>query len=542
MFAEPIRPSIAERRLLGHDRPLDLAHVLGFVFAFGALSLLIRRIAAIDRSHVDRPSLLAGAVATHPLPAALLALVAAGLVVLRRDRLFARWSDLDQGSTLRLIALLPLALLTWQGAMYDQNYLTGRWNTSDRLLLVALAVGCVLRPGFLLLFAVQSRIISGQFEPIFHTIAAQNIDALAVIVLVAVGTMHLWFAITGRNRTAPVLLVLMAAVGSHFFVPGKSKLEIDWVQTTDLANLPLSAYISGWMGAGDGSWARRLSTSIEPINRPLLLVIQVFELGALLAVLHHRLFRLWLLPAVAFHIVLFAVTGYWFITWVVVELSLVMVLFSRRLRPWVETNSTPMRALLTAAMIALGARTLFDPPGLAWLDAPVSYGYRIEAIADRGETVNVPIAAFSPFEQEIAFGRLGLSPTEPLTAGYGAIGSPTAFRTLSAVDTPAELAELAVASDPDHVRASQEFILEWFDHVNASGPPPWWTVLGPPDHFWTSAPPPTIEPGRSIERLVVYRITAIHRDGRSTTELARVLEVEAGPDGRGVITFRPDSG
>ncbi len=528
--------------MLGDDRPVDLAHVVGSVVLFGVLSLLLRQLAAIDRFHVDGSSLLVGAVATHPLPAVVLALGVVVLFVGRRDRLAIPWRELDHGSTLRLIAFAPLLLLTWQGAAYDRNFLTGNWNTADRLLLVALAVGCVARPAFLLLFAAQSRIISGQFEPLFHTIAAQNIDALLVVALVAIATIHLWFVVTGRNRTEPVVLLLTAAIASHFFVPGKSKVDLDWARTTDLANLPLSAYVAGWLGAGDGSWARWLSSLIDPVNRPLLYGVQVFELGSLIAVVHDRLFRLWLVPVVLFHVALFAMTGFWFLSWVVVELVLVWVLLSRRLQPWVAANATPARGLLAAAMVLVGAHTLFRPPGLAWLDAPVSYGYRFEAVTDRGDAVTVPIAAFSPFEQEVAFGRLGLGPTEPLSAGYGAVATGAEFDALAAVETVADLDALTLAGDPDHVRASQDFVVAWFDQLNASGPPPWWTILGPPDHFWTSSPAPTLAAGDHLERLEVYRLTALHRDAASIIERELVLRIDAGPDGHGTVTYSASAG
>jgi len=90
--------------------------------------------------------------------------------------------------------------------------LLGRWHAADRVLLACLAVGCVLRPVFLLPFVIESRVIASQFDVPFHTTAAQNIDALLLIALVAVAATHLWFVATGRRRSAPVILVLTAAI------------------------------------------------------------------------------------------------------------------------------------------------------------------------------------------------------------------------------------------------------------------------------------------------------------------------------------------
>ncbi len=63
----------------------------------------------------------------------------------------------------------------------------------------------------------------------FHTPVGRNIDDLLVKVVVAVAAGHLLYVITGRNRTAPVILLITAALAAHFFIPGKGKVEIGWL-------------------------------------------------------------------------------------------------------------------------------------------------------------------------------------------------------------------------------------------------------------------------------------------------------------------------
>ncbi len=535
------RPGVINR-LLASDQPVDLAHAVAVFAVFGVTYAVIRRASAASSTEFDRPVLLVGAAMANPLPFAILAAGAGLAVALRHHRVWCQWSALEGGRVMRNLMAPVAVVLAWQGSLYGYNFVLDSWNAVDRMLVVALAVACWFRPVFLVPLALQSLIIAHQFVTPLESVAGQNIDSLPVLVLVAIAAGHLWFIASGRSDTSPVVLVISAALATHFFLPGKSKLGLDWVTTTDLSNLSLSSYTAGWRGQGDGAWSRQLADLLRPVNRLVLAGTMLVELSAIVAVVHHRVFRLWLPCCVAFHTVLFAITGFWFGWWVVIEVALFVMFTRPGLQSWLGRNATPARALVMVAAVGVGGSPLFHPLGLAWLDASVSYGYRVEAISEYGERQSVPVAAFAPYEQELAFIRARFLPTEPLSAAYGAVGSVAEFHQLQALQTFDEVEALEGPSDPELVRRSQEFIVRFVDHVNDNGAPPWWSVLSPPDHFWTGASAPTFDLDEPIARLEVFMLTAIHDGGEPRFRRRLVLAVTTGDDGSAAVTFPDPAG
>lgn len=532
--------STAGTRLLGSDSPRDLVAVIAMFATFAILNTASRLLSDVNVARLDDPFLLAGAIQSN-----LVLFLAAGVGLAAvawkwPGRLWTKWEVLDHGQELRYLSLAMLAVLTWQGSLYEPNFLLDQAHLFDRLLLVVLAVASFYRPMFLVAFALQSRIIAGQFEYPFGTTAAQNIDQLLVIALLAIAAAHLLYVVSGSTKTSPVVMILSAAIAAHFFIPGRAKLAIDWVGANNISNLPLSGYTAGWVGQGDGGWSRQMSSLAASINPLLLIGTLAVELGSLVAAMHYRLMRLWLPIAVVFHLVTFMFTGFWFLPWITVEIGLLILFTRKSLRGWLQENATPARALLTAMAVVFLGGLLFHPPRLAWLDAPVSYGYRIEAIGESGVQYQVPISTFAPVEQDLAFFILRLDATNPASGGYGAIGSPQRIRQLNEVTTFAELEALEEPSDPEKRLLSQRFMMEFMDRANQSGKTPW-SPIAPPDHFWTGSLMPRYVFNEPITRLDVFVLRAIHDNGNPRFQRDLVLTLTLDDAGKSQVVF-PESG
>ena len=227
-------------------------------------------------------------------------------------------------------------------------------------------MAAIARPAFLVPFVIVVRVVNEQFLFPFGTTAARNVDDLLLMVLLVIAAAHLLFVVTGHNRTAGVVLLISAALAAHFFMPGKSKLSIGWVSAGELANLPLSSYTAGWLGHTGGRWAEILAGFYERFRLPVVAGTLLLEVGAIVAVVHPRLIRLWLPGLVVFHVMTFATTGFWFVSWIALEVGLLVVLSLPSLRSWVMENATPARGLLAVACVA-GAPILVPSarPGVA---------------------------------------------------------------------------------------------------------------------------------------------------------------------------------
>lgn len=501
---------------------------------------MTRVAARVSPDAVQHPVLVIRAMAENPIAWVVLSASLSAALVSQRTRLFAGWAVFEQGAVLRGLTAVPLAMSAWLSSLYHYNFLAGQWHVADRLLVIALGVAALGRPVFLIPFAIAARIVAGQFVMPFGTVAGPNIDALLVTVLVGVAALHVLYVLTGIGRSAAIVLFVATVLASHFFVPGSGKLALGWLGVDRIWHFPLSAYTAGWLGHTSGAWARAAAQLAEPYNLPLQLSTLVVELGSVIAVVHHRLLRWWLLLAVAFHVIVFATTGFWFLAWLAMEVTLLAVVSARRLHPWVAQNATPARGLLAAVVVIVAGARLYQPPTLSWFDGPVAYGYELEGVGASGASYHVPIAVAAPFEQELNFLRLRLVVNREASDAYGAVGTRADFDALNAIDSwEALLAHerRLPLSDPRDVAASERFVAKLLEHINRDGRAP--RFIRPlPTHFWSSRPPPVYAYQEPLSRLEVVRVTGLHRPGGQAFRRESVLTVEADRDGSSRITAR----
>lgn len=525
----------ATTRALGTDRVSDIAMVLGLFVTYLLLDRLTQALVSIERADLGRASLLGASIANRWwLYLAVLALAAVA-TVFRRDRMLAPWDRVEHGSTLRLLALPLIAYLAWKGALYPYNFIADEAHLIDRLLVGFLGVAALYRPMFLIPLVVQSRVISEQTLFPFGTAASKNVDEFLTVSLLAVVAGYVLYLATGYRKTGSVVLLLGAVVSSHFYVPGKAKLAIGWLTETDIANLPLGSYTAGWLGHTGGSWARVMSGFLDTFSVAVMVGTLVLEVGAVVAVVHSRLLRWWLPGWLVFHAFTFAFTGFLFIGWAALEVGLLVVLVQPRFRSWVRENATPARGAI-AVVAVLGGPVLFHPPGLAWLDAPVSYGYEVEAIGESGRQYHVPLSAFAPLDHEMTFSRLQLGSTVPLSGGYGSLSNAKEMQRLVPLTTFEEVAGLEAQQPPTTlVEESEVFVLAFFDRANTGPAIAWLYGFGPPAQFWSSRETPRYDFDEPLTSLEVYQVTALHRDGSPLFRRELVLEIERGADGAGEV-------
>lgn len=477
-----------------------------FVF-YSLIDLSTRLLSRINIVRLDDPSLLIGSVLSNRVAYAV-ALVGLAVIAWRWPRrLWSPWSWIEHGQVIRRFAMVLIVYLAWQGAFYDMNFLLGRWHVADRLLLVALGAAAWYRPVLIGAFVLQFRVIAGQFTYPFGSTAAQNVNELLVIALIAVAATHLLFVTTGQRKTSPLLMILSAAVATHYFIPGRAKVAVDWMNQTDLSNLPLSGYIAGWLGSTDGSFSRSLSRLIDSIEVPMLWGTLVVELGSLIAALHYKVMRIWLPLAAIFHAGIFLTSGFWFLPWIILEMLLLVIFTRPSLREWVRENATLPRMAITAIAITVAGGFLFHPPRLTWIDDDVSSGYRFEATGESGATYTIPPAHFSPLVQELRFTFLTTDSDTVVSSGE---------------PDPVEL-----------IRGADQFLISFFEHANrraeAGGAPIVSALL--PDPFWMSAPAPQYEFSEPLERLDFYLVRAVHLADGFDLRRELIATIETGADG-----------
>lgn len=527
------------RRLVANSGLSTAGEAIMLFVTHLALDRVTRAAARLSAEDPTEPLLLVRAITWNPMPWLVTAVMLLCAVLGRRSQMRCRWQSVEHGVVLRLLALSSIALLTWSSSLYPYNFLAGQWHAADRALVVGLAVASLVRPLFLVAFVAAVRVIACQFTLPFGTAAGQNIDAILIVALVAIASMYVVHTFTGTRSSASVVLLLASVLASHFFVPGRGKLATGWFDLDRIWNFPLSAYTAGWLGSTSGEWARSASALARSLSTPLRIGTLLVELGAIVAVVHYRLLRAWLPMAMAFHVIVLAFTGFWFLPWLVLETGLLVVASCPSLRSWLDQNANLARGLLAAAAVLSGAR-LFQPPTLTWLDGPVSYGYELEGTGTTRAAYHVPFSVAAPFEQELSLLALHLASTREATAAYGAVGTRAEYAALSAIGSWEELSHYEQALPPPSTTAgsaAEHFVVALLKHVNRDGPAPWF-IRPPPTHFWSSRPAPTYAYQEPLTRLDVVRVSSLHLSDGQVFRRELVLRVEAGTDGDVQVTVR----
>lgn len=527
------------KRAVAEDSPADLARFGAAFMLFFALDRSVTRLAALSEPDFEAAFLVLRAVQANLSVTALVSVAGLVALILRPSEVLVRWSGLEHGVALRRMLAPAVVLVAWRSSTYDFNFLAGQWHWGDRILVVLVAVGVLARPVFLVPLAIQLRVMSQQF--LFPTGQSSTVNLLNFVVfaILAVATVHLLYVVTRNRSTSPVLALLATMIASHFLKAGRGKLSLSWFPDNEIGNLAHASHLVGWLGGTDGEFVDRLAEVASSINTPLLLGTLAVELGGVVAVSHRSVLRAWLAALVTMHVLVFLFTGFWFLSWIVIELGLIAILSRQELRPWVRRATTPLRGLLSVLIVVMIGERLFYPPPLAWLDSPVSVAYVIEATGESGTRYRLAPGDFAPFEEDVAFLHLEFAPRQAIAHGYGAIYSPDLLRDLNQVDDFADLRPIEStlpATDESDREVAADFLIRYLDHVDDGHDRPAFLVP-PPPLFWTAAPPPRPQGNDAIVALTVYRITSIHSRPESEPRREPLLIVALDPTGRSSIEW-----
>jgi len=373
-----------------------------------------------------------------------------GLVALPRT-VGVAWIEFEQGRALRAFAMFCAALAVFRLALYDYNWVAGRWHLSDRLILVALAVSIFWRPAMVFPFIVVARVLSSQFAAPLVASPAGSMWELALSPLTVIAACFIVSWLAGRPSLDMVPLLYAAVLASAFWLSGVSKLAIGWLRN-DLSALPQNAYLQGWRGHTDGGLASQLSDHADNWNVVLVVGVLVFELGVLVALFDRRVFAAWMVAAPLFHGVVFIAYGFVLIDFVLVELGFLWLVLLRSDAAWLGRVWSPKKAvaavvcLAIAGLAAIPSIFLFGTLHLAWFDANVVYRYEVVAVTASGDRLIVEPSSFAPYDPQVAWASLGLGPATPRTSSYGVTSSLATYRQLAALESFAQLEQLEQAA------------------------------------------------------------------------------------------------
>ncbi len=319
-------------------------------------------------------------------------------VLVFRKRLLLSWSQLSPLPEFRWFAAgMALALTATFGAQ-EFNLYFGHAYLIDRLVLLGLALLIALRPVFIVPFAIQVVAVGGQFS---YPMSAHGWDEHMLgiyrlpihLLLVIFTALLLRSDDDDRQAARSTVLVSLVVIAAGYWVPGITKLRMDWMTVPNVQYSFFGAWCHGWLCGVSPDRVVEVTNSLRRVAVPLQWATVLFECGAIF-VLWRRMSLILLSVWIIFHFGALVLYGYAFWLWILIDASALVFVFFRR---EVVCELKWQHAVLAALLIATSSRWL-NPNRLAWFNAPLANSYQFVAVTDKQKRYELPPEFFAPYD------------------------------------------------------------------------------------------------------------------------------------------------
>lgn len=452
------------------------------------------------------------------------------LLVCASGRALEGWNQWRAGRALRALVIVAALTLAWPHATYDYNFYFDRWHAADRVALLVLFAAICWRPVFVLPFLLVLLPVAGQFQ---HPIGGFSwaVPDQSINLLILFSAFHLVSLGTGDKRPEAFLYLACCLVAIHYWPSGLDKVRMGWLQHDHIEFLLPNAHANGWLPSLSAEELARWTRALADLS-PFLKAFTLFaECGTLLFLWRRRLSIALLSAWILFHAGIFAVTGICLWQWIVVDASLLVLVW--RAQPFRAGAIYSKPGAILAFFLIGSSQWWLKPISLTWFDARATYTYRFYASGESGTVYHLPPNFFAPYDYQFtlgAFHYLAVDPTLGVT--MGATAKPSAEALAEAL-TPEEV--LAVERelgtehfDPGRSDRLAAFLKEFVSSVNrAPARNEMLRMLHPPRMLWTFGEPSAYRREEPIRRIESLQILSTF-DGKTSREIRRrrVLLIE----------------
>ncbi|MDJ0754648.1 MAG: hypothetical protein QNJ45_14075 [Ardenticatenaceae bacterium] len=333
----------------------------------------------------------------------LLAVFTGGLAIYRWG--FGSWGALHDGKIFRFLIGGVALILAWWFATLDVNLYFGQAHIIDRLLLIALALLVMWRPVFVLPFLLVLLPFNAQFHyPLGnHSIAQISLPSHLLMIFFAGYVVQRF---TGRQMGREIMFLICCLIASSYVWPGIGKIQLGWVAHRHVYLMIFSSYSVGWLGFLEPEIIADFARFMAFFDWPVVVITLVIEVGAIILLWRRKTALFWFASFVALNTSILITSGIFFWTWIIINATMVVLLWRFGDRPLFQIFST--KQFYLSLPIILAGSFLFRPAKLAWLDAPINYSYQLEATTIDGQTFPLSTRFLAPYDTHFALGNLGL--------------------------------------------------------------------------------------------------------------------------------------
>ena len=425
------------------DRPalIFVLRILVLLTAFVIIDRTLLRLGHLGASSYHETVLLLPLLEKFGLP-----VLGAGLLgfafLIWKGALPGRWSDFGHGPVLRGFVVFAAAILVWPFVTQGYNPYLGQEHLLDAIIVTALLVWLWFRPVVifpltLLLAVMLWRLI---VPSIGGSILAHKLQVFHVLSLFcAVALVH---ALTGWRNWCEFVFLTACLIAGAYFTAALAKIELGWWELDQLYLLPVSAYGHGWLHSLGPAGIGELSSQLRPLDVWLRWAVLGLESSCLVFLFSRRLSLGLLIALIGFHIGVLALYGFFFWTWILIDLGFIVLLLKSDdvLR---ASGNRLTAGMLSAALIA-SSPYWAKPPVLGWFDTGLSYNYRFVALGASGRSYVLHPGYFSPYEDVFTMTAFSYLPVghSVLTGAYGVTKNKAVAKSILRAKSAEEIFEL----------------------------------------------------------------------------------------------------
>jgi hypothetical protein len=473
---------------------LSVAVLAGLFYLAEAL---LHRCQNLPTSLFEQNSIIGAAISTSwPF----IAIVLLSLIVVIKNPRF-KWN-----SPLWWVMAGPVVFLTWHLTTTQYNFYYASYFTADRIVILALGISCFFHPGFIGAFLASAYVYFAQFNlPLQFSWTDKLVLLHALLALFVWVGFRSFFSKLLDQRAAPVLI--FAIIGAFYLLPALGKIQIGWLQTTDLSYLLESAYHqNGWLSHLTPERFESLASATHSLNPVLLFVSLVAEISVLALLLNRKLTLAILGSLIALHVGIFVSSGIFF--WKCIVLDLAVAIFALRLKDESLFNRQTWLVCVVAmtCLAAASPRVVL----LAWYDSPLTYRFRFEAIGESGDRYELIADDFAPYDLQFAQARFYFTTQQrQLVDTFGTTKNAQILDALTLESASENIDEIRNRFGALRYSEFQRGQFERFliQYMKNSKPP---ASFHPPHHIWTNqlqtATLPRYSHNEEIQQIDVYLV------------------------------------
>jgi hypothetical protein len=471
----------------------------------------------VDR---DLSALAAGSQKHRPaVPSILFLAIPTVLLLLARRGL--RWTDWEHGRELRIVIILPLAMLAWSASTFPYNTYLDQGHPWDRLLVVAATVASWYTP---LAVPIATRFILVMLKEAYIPIKLDDFDFRAVGEYVVVASIFVWAAAASRSFKAKHFVVMfVSSWAGYYFCAGVAKWnygpEHSWLLENHLTNISVGSYVRGWMSWLDESTYMSLIALLRHTDVAMAVYTLIIEVGAIVGFLsYRRLAKWWFLGSAFLNFGIFTLTGICFWKWIFANLVFAWWFGGDGRRVVSEAYRQKLVLLVGALSVYLSTqhyRVLYWSTKVAWYDTRVTQDYEIWAIGESGEEYLVDPKTITPMEMHWVQGAFCYATNDhALTGIYATSGNYNVMKKLESFERPADALRLFQRSKTCRHKKRKmfdDFMIRYFGHLNRDGRKHGWIDwIGRPTHLWVFPKGNLYEEQERVQRIELRRQLVYH--------------------------------